>query len=95
MSYAKNWFTGLGLELSPRGGDFGPIAKGGVAWQYALFFEGGATGGHVVYGTVTQQGVTIIDRQLGVTWKSVPEAQTALGMAFRASHRIVDISPDF
>lgn len=95
MSYAKNWFTGLGLELSPRTGGFGPITSGGVAGQYVLFFEGGATGGHVVYGTVTQQGIVIIDRQLGASWKSVQEAQSALGMAFRASHRIVDISPAF
>ncbi len=88
IAYARNWFEMVGLKLAAKPGGLAPVAQGGVAGRYVVFFEGGARGGHVVFADLTPDGMRIIDNQLGSVWNSVADAQRALGMKVTTVSRI-------
>lgn len=91
-AYARNWFVEVGIKLAPRSGGFGRVAAGGTEGHYVLFFEGGASGGHVAYGRVSPDGILIIDNQLGRTWDSLMSAERVLGMQAKAAYRVQDVT---
>jgi RHS repeat-associated protein len=92
VSFAKNYFTALGFKLSARPGGFLEVAKGGVEGSYAIFLEGGSSGGHVVFGKVTSTGLQIFDDQLGKSWSSLEAATRDLGMTARSAYLIESIT---
>jgi hypothetical protein len=92
VSYARNWFTKMGITLAARVGGFGPVREGGTIGRYVIFFKGGPSGGHVVFGEVTATEVRIIDDQKGKVWSSLMQAQNYLGMKAATSSRIESIT---
>lgn len=89
VSYALNWFEGIGIKLAPKPGGF---YIRGQAGRYVIFMKGGATGGHVVYGEVSASGLQVIDNQLGAVWKSLEAAQGKLGMQATAAYRVESVA---
>ena len=88
IAYARNWFEMVGLRLAAKPGGLAPVAQGGTAGRYVVFFEGGSRGGHVVFADLTPDGIRIIDNQLGSVWGSLADAQRALGMRATTVSRI-------
>ena len=93
INYAKNYFTKLGITLRPE-----PIAlEAGLPLtkyplgRYAIFMEG--EGGHVVYGEIRKEGITIIDDQLGKRWNSIFSAEADLKMQIRVGYLVDDVQP--
>jgi hypothetical protein len=93
QAYARNWFEQVGIKLAPKSGGFGPVAAGGTEGHYVVFFKGGASGGHVVYGRVSPNGILVIDNQLGGrTWDSLMSAERVLGMQAQAAYRVEHVT---
>jgi hypothetical protein len=93
IAYAKNYFTKLGIILRPE-----PIAlEAGLPLtryplgRYVIFMEG--AGGHVVYGEITKDGITIIDDQIGKRWSSIFAAEYDLKMQIRVGYLIDQVNP--
>jgi hypothetical protein len=90
VAFAKNWFTALGLRLSPKNAIQEVERNRAVAGDYVLFMRGGQSGGHVVFLTVNADGTMLIqDGQLPVlidgvqhpsAWTTLVGAQNALRM---------------
>jgi hypothetical protein len=81
VAFAKNWFTALGMQLSPTN-SIQALERGrAAAGDYVLFMRGGQTGGHVVFATVRADGtMLIVDGQIQREWNSLISAQNQLGM---------------
>jgi hypothetical protein len=96
ISYALNWFEGIGIKLAPKPVDFRYASQRGVPQgvidRYVVFFKGGKDGGHVVYGEITANGTRIIDNQAGLMWTDVVSAQNALRMEIAAGFRIESVT---
>jgi hypothetical protein len=93
-AFAKNWFTQLGLALSPTNAVQDVERGRAAAGDYVLFMKGGASGGHVVFASVRADGtMLIVDGQIGVTWTSLVSAQNQLGMQASGAFRIESIEP--
>jgi hypothetical protein len=96
MSYALNWFEGVGIKLAPKPVDFHYASQRGVPQgvidRYVVFFKGGKDGGHVAYGEITANGTRIIDNQAGLMWTNVVSAQNALQMEITAGFRIESVT---
>ncbi len=93
ISYAKNYFTKLGITLRPN-----PVAlEAGVsasrypAGRYVIFMEG--ADGHVVYGEIAGDSMTVIDDQIGKRWTSLMEAQNALRMRVSVAYLVDSVVP--
>jgi hypothetical protein len=94
VAFAKNWFTRLGLTLSPKN-SIQELERGrAAAGDYVLFMRGGPEGGHVVFASVSADGTMVIrDGQIGLEWPSVMLAQNKLGMQASGAFRIESIDP--
>jgi hypothetical protein len=94
VSYAKNWFTALGITLSPTNA-IQDIERGrAAAGDYVMFMRGGQSGGHVVFVSVKADGLMVIrDGQIGLQWPNLMLAQNSLGMQASGAFRIESINP--
>jgi hypothetical protein len=87
-AYALNYFKRIGIELSAKASDITnprTLEEG----SYAVFFRGGPTGGHVLYGSVTKEGMQLIDEQSGKVFTNLVSAQNGLGMQFGGAYRVL------
>lgn len=93
VAFAKNWFTQLGVNLSPTNA-IQDLERGrAAAGDYVMFMNGGPSGGHVVHVTVNPGGTMLItDNQIGLTWTSVMSAQNKLGMQASGAHLITSVT---
>jgi hypothetical protein len=93
IAYAKNYFTKLGIVLRPtpvpleRGISLTRYPPG----RYVIFMEG--IDGHVVYGEIAKDSITIIDDQIGKRWSSITAAQYDLQMRVRVAYLIEQVTP--
>ena len=87
---AKSYFTSLGVKFADGTGGLRP---NGVEGDYVLFFSGGETGGHVMYGRVRGGKVQIFDDQSGAVYGSHEEAQKAWGGKAELALRVESVEP--
>lgn len=88
--YALDYFKRLGIVLAKpvELDNTRRLAEG----SYAVFFRGGSVGGHVIYGSFSQQaGLQLIDEQTGQVFNSIYSAQNSLGMRFAGAYHVQDV----
>ena len=89
LSKGITYFTeNVGIKFAETKGGLTP---GGKEGSYAVFFSGGETGGHVMYGRVKNGVVTIEDAQAGKTYSSVAEAERGYGGKAETARRVESV----
>jgi hypothetical protein len=89
--YALDYFLQLGIELEAKPSDITnekKLAEG----SYAVFFQGGSLGGHVLFGRFARaEGLKLIDDQTGKTFAGYMAAQSGLSMQWAGAFHVLSV----